>query len=888
MAEIKAGALARGPQGQFVQFDGQTWSPVQVAENSQTGERLVNNGSGWSPYATPQSAHSQPEERSAFETYASRPLGLTGRALVEGVGGLVDLAGAPLREGFNAVNAYLGGSPNYLQPAAPLIADALGMPKPETGAEQIVHQASTAVASAIPTFGAGLALQGGKMAASAAPSLGRAAGQLLTAAPITQAVSAGAAGAGGEIARQSGAGPVGQIAASLAAGMTPAGVRPAIAAVGRPLQGARTALDAFTPAGRERIAGSTLGRLGGDKDSVLRALEASGDELVAGSLPTTAQVTGDRGLATLEKGLASSGPSGAALQERYIAQNAARQEAMDRALSQSSPLGGGLGVDEVGLRIRSAYDTKYNAAKDTTRAAYARIDPEGTASFSLEPLAENFRRSIGGGRYQETPSQISNFMRKIQTDIDEGVNVGYRDLQDIRTTLSDMAETAARSGDASSGRIAQAMKRDLDNYLENSASIPAGRKSAPLAKPGSAAYRDATRMAQEALHSDPYYEDLAYLMKEGINKDAAISLIGKDGVNDLNRAAPGLIRRNGRISPDVAAGDLAGGSAYGYGGSATEAASGDALLQSLVDRLGPGSGRYRVDLAQMRDDILSSRGSPHTGFSPQQADAFRAAKQARIMQGRRFESGANEGMSRRGNTLEGQRIPTDKVPANYFRSGVSGGDSMRAFNLAVGDNSQAREAMKDYAVSQARGVATKPNGNIDLNSLTRWAKNHYPALKQLGLEDISAMPNIRADMARAQRAVDLAGVRGSPTAQNLTTQAILDKMFNPQGIGKGANGGRGLLASIFGGIPRYGMERLGRAVYGPANDAIQDILIDASLDPKLALRLIRDSGYAPLTPLSSMMKKNAVPRLVGGLLGMVGQEPAQERKRPQRKRGQNK
>ena len=143
---------------------------------------------------------------------------------------------------------------------------------------------------------------------------------------------------------------------------------------GRAAGGLRTTFDAFTPAGRERIAGQTLNRVAGDPSSARAALARGAEEFVPGSLPTTAQATGDTGLAMLEKGLASSGPQGSAIGERLLAQEEARQAAARSALASRAPYGGTLETGDVGARIRNAYDTNYKAARNRTGEAYRSIE----------------------------------------------------------------------------------------------------------------------------------------------------------------------------------------------------------------------------------------------------------------------------------------------------------------------------------------------------------------------------------------------------------------------------------------------------------------------------------------------------------------------------------
>jgi hypothetical protein len=664
---------------------------------------------------------------------------------------------------------------------------------------------------------------------------------------------------------------------SLAGGVVPGMAAGGALAAGRAMAGGRTALDAFTPSGRNRIAGQILNRNAGDRDAALAALENNATELVPGSLPTAAQASGDRGLAVLEKGLASSGPAGAALQERYLAQGAARQAAIRQGLEAQAPYGGQLSVDDVGTRIRDAYDSAYSTARQATRQAYNEIDPEGWARFSLEPLADDFQAVIGTGRYAEVPAPVSSLMTKIRDDIRNGQTVQYRDLQDMRTMLTDMAESAAITGDAPTRRIAAGMKSRLDAYIEEGAQAPElyGRRTVP--QKGTRAYNEASRLARESIENDPYYDDLKYLTERGINAASAQAIIGSEGVRELQRLAPGLIRKNGKIQVDTIGDSLAGANIYGMDENGRNA-SGQRLLEMLVDRLGPGRGRMQADLARRRDEILLANAQPHTGFAAPQIDAFNRAKELRRVQGRRFESGANIPLSRRGQTLEGEGIATSRIPENFFRPGQQGAEGMRAFDLSVGGNGGARNAMADYAVSQALQGATDASGAINLNRLTNWTRARQPALQQMGMADMAALPAVRQDLARSQTAQNLAGVRGSPTAQNLATQAIVDKIIGDTRISADTGGVTSAVTSALTAIPRWAAGKVGDFVFQPANEAVRDILIDSMTDPATARRLMQNSRYTPKGNLGGLLGELArgygvsqIP-VTTGLLGRLLEE----------------
>jgi hypothetical protein len=722
-----------------------TWVPAKMQRNKQTGEMRVFANGQYYPYGMkgegqqsatsaespePSSSAAPPEQEPSLLSSFGRHLGLTGRSALEGAASLGDLLAAPA----NAINAKLGGDPEYFKNPGRIIADAFDMPAPETQGERLAGDVTRAVASIAGGYGLGGALN----AAGRAPAFAK---MLQSALPAQVAASA-AAGLSSGVARESGGGMGTQLAAGLVGGVLPGAGYGALRTAGRGLSAGRGFIEALNPGGRDRIAGRVLNNTVGDgREAMIDALRNGADaEYVPGSLPTLAQATGNRGLAVLEKGLASSGMEGSALQERYMAQNQARQAAVRQGLAEQAPYGGTLSTDDVGTRIRTAFDANHSGAKAKTRAAYDAIDPAGTTSFDLDPLMQKFQQSIGGGRYTRIPSEVGSFMRQMHDDIQKGVNASYRDLQDMRTTFTDMAESAARTGDAPTARIAGNLKRDIDEYLE------------------------------------------------------------------------------------------------------------------------------------------SASQNPGTGFSPDQATRFKEAKYLRTVQGKRFESGANDKMSRRGKSLEGQHVPTNLVPELYFKGGEVGAENMRAFTLSVGGNADARSAMRDYAVKRAAKGATRiARGDevVDLDALDRWLRTYSPALKQLGMRNIADTPKIQAvktDRAKATRAEQLAAVRGSPTAQNLATQDIIDRFIGDRRVDASTGTAGSLAASIAKAAPNLVLSKISDMFLKSPNEAVKKILIDAMLDPQRALRLMENARYAPATPLTDILKRQAVGygatavRLPGSLL----------------------
>lgn len=94
---------------------------------------LENQGSGAVPV----------KKRSASEEFW-RGFGIGTRGIVHGISNVAD----PLRQGMNGVNALLGGDPNYFPAVGDKVGDWLGLPKPETRMEEVIHSVNSAAGNA--------------------------------------------------------------------------------------------------------------------------------------------------------------------------------------------------------------------------------------------------------------------------------------------------------------------------------------------------------------------------------------------------------------------------------------------------------------------------------------------------------------------------------------------------------------------------------------------------------------------------------------------------------------------------------------------------------------------------------------------------------------------
>ena len=96
---------------------------------------------------------------------------------------------------------------------------------------------------------------------------------------------------------------------------------------------------------------------------------------------------------------------------------------------------------------------------------------------------------------------------------------------------------------------------------------------------------------------------------------------------------------------------------------------------------------------------------------------------------------------------------------------------------------------------------------------------------------------VQQDLNRAARATELAQVKGSPTAQLLATQDLARRFWGEQAKG----GGSSWLGSALSNMAQGAANKL---LFSGTNDAINQRLVNAMLDPAYAAYLLKMSGAA--------------------------------------------
>lgn len=464
--------IAHNPEtGEYLGLQGGQWQKLQVAAND-AGQKLYLGPDGWLPLDTGNAAN---QNSPAQERGAGRSLRLGTRNVLEGVGGLV---GSVVNPFANLVNSALGGDPHYFKNPGEAAADVAGFATPQNSTERVAGDVISGAAAALPTLGTGIGLQ----AVGRAPQIAAALSDM----PILQGVSGALGGGAMGGARESGAGIGGQLAAGLTAGAMPFGLASAGRVGLNELRSVAGAADRLTSSGQQRLAGTFLERMARDPNAVRNTLENGGSGiLVDGSMPTTAQLTADPGLALVEKGMAST-PGGVAIRDRYTAQQDTQREALNALLSpvaerqaaaiegvgaqlaDAAPYGATMNELQAGRQIRGAYDQEYGAMRNKVGAAYDAVDPDGAVRVDTQPLLDRWMQRLDVDDIDDLPPLARKEFERIVALMDSGQPVTFARLQKARTRIAD----SAPADDKNAQRLVGIMRREIDGFIDEAALAP--------------------------------------------------------------------------------------------------------------------------------------------------------------------------------------------------------------------------------------------------------------------------------------------------------------------------------------------------------------------------------------------------------------------------------
>lgn len=207
---------------------------------------------------------------------------------------------------------------------------------------------------------------------------------------------------------------------------------------------ARRALPAVTEGMRTSRAATVLANMSHDPDQVRAALSQIPNELVPGSRPTTAEVTGDVGLASLQRNLANLPEFSNDLAQRRTQNNASR-------------------IGYVESKFGGANDAAADAARASRdRAALPLLNQAKQATGVDVPALTSLADRIIDKRAGNPAVQgVLQRVRDVLGDTDGSVAQLYNARQFVDTLFKDGQDTAAKA----SRRELQSMKMAIDHEI---------------------------------------------------------------------------------------------------------------------------------------------------------------------------------------------------------------------------------------------------------------------------------------------------------------------------------------------------------------------------------------------------------------------------------------
>ena len=404
-----------------------------------------------------------------------RQLGLTARAGIEGGMALPSMiANVPyaLTDVGIGLAQKMGANVPTLQQrgisatrSGQIIADILGLPKPETQMEQGVQSIAQAMT------GAGASARG---AQAIAPLLttptARQTAQTLAQSPLAQVLAGGTAASATEAVKEMGGGTGAQLAAGLFGGAMIPGSAGGAQTVSR---AAREIVRPGTEAGREVIAGNVLRSLASDAERAIMAAEGY-QAPIAGYRPTTAQATRDIGLASAETPIRGLDQTGKFAQQQVEA-NRARMAILDRLAKDKDALERAMSKrDEVTSPLREeAFLKAQNVSPETFQSATALtvnrtiddilksdVGARGTVIKTMNWAKEQLSRGTTPARMYEVRKDLRDAAQGLLDKEGAAYSLAKRELEQVIRSVDDAIDAAAPG-----------YKDYLDKYAKSSRGI---------------------------------------------------------------------------------------------------------------------------------------------------------------------------------------------------------------------------------------------------------------------------------------------------------------------------------------------------------------------------------------------------------------------------------
>lgn len=461
--------------------------------------------------------NNKPQERSMMDE-VGRQLGLTARYITEGVTSLPGVVGNAANEatnyGIRGVNRLLGTDIQQLRPVTQEVSsllDQIGLPKPQGGLERVVGDVSTAMAA-----GGGQAQIASRLAA--APSGAQGILRQLAANPAVQVQAAAGAGLGGGLARESGAGPVGQLAGSVVGGIAvPAAIRsvsPAPASV----KADAKAASAISKAAKQS---------GMSPDDLMKELDRIGPDATLSDLNDT--------LLRQARTVYTVRGTGAEAVKSNLERRAAQMTT--RTVNDLKKITG---------KDTNFFDTVQStiaARKAQTKPLYAEADRAAVSPDSIKSLHKQILDKAKEAEGTRLAGSLNRFAAMLKSG--EGFKTNLKQLDIVKRQVRDIVSRSYRSGDNDTAR-------NLDDMLK----VLSNSKGTGILEKSSSAYREANKIFSDESSVLSALESGKKVLSSDADEIAAnlksLSLAERDAyMQGAVKAIRDKILAGGRLSSDL-------------------------------------------------------------------------------------------------------------------------------------------------------------------------------------------------------------------------------------------------------------------------------------------------------------------------------------------------
>lgn len=652
-----------------------------------------------------------------------------------------------------------------------------------------------------------------------------------------------------------------------------AGISAAAPVIGKAVSAGKSAVAPFTRSGQEGLAAERLGAGATDLVGLRSKLASPTPDLVAGSKPTTFQLTGDMGVGGLERAAATRSP--APFQQRRADQNSARlgvlggietggasekvadaarrgfddlglstQAQLDAATASARQatdgIGTGMSPDVAGDTMRLGLEGSRATVKTAERGLWDAVDPDGTLTLGLPGVRS--RAAEIQGSFPKLAKPMEGEEADIMSSIKGvGDQVPFAEVQALKSRIgaAGRAERIA-NGESPANRRIGLLGSSLVDDLDNAAS------GAPFADGSLPTFDGAAR-----------------------DRLSAASKATKDRVETFDNGTLGPMRH--RPSPSSPY-DMPSSAVPGriFSGDATSFDAVNTFRKAVGDQSAQDALQgYAVD--RLRKEALAANGTLDparlASWRTKHADALRAFPEldAKLVDARAASEAMAEVAAGRTKSLAdyekgilGRLMKLDdpddvsKTVGAVFNAQDGASRMSKIASVVAGDadaQQGLRRAVVDHVKRRLVGNtegATSGEALIKSDAFQTFVKGNHSTLKAAGFSDaeIDTFGALADDIQRSNRSLTAVKIPGqSNTAQD--AGSVLSRVLQASGS-KGGGLGLGGVGFLAGGLPgavagglAAGAAKFASVMKANGLSKVEDILEDALLNPDRARLLLQ-------------------------------------------------